>query len=140
MTKGVGKTGKGKNKGKGYGKNGVYGIDGEDDAWEGDPVAWAAAATADAEWARESEGVGTVYDQDECYDEFCGCVTCDIDAEDVRDVSTSEFVSGDFVFGIDVLSDSELTSLLTSTEACVMSMAGSAKISGEAAPLQPQDA
>ena len=48
-----------------------------------------------------------MYDQDEQYDEFCGCVVCNTDDEDVSDVSTSEFVSGDFVCRIDVLSDSE---------------------------------
>ena len=44
--KGAKGKGKGKGKSKGYGKKGVYGVDGEDDAWEGDPVAWAAAADA----------------------------------------------------------------------------------------------
>ena len=74
--------GKGKVKGKGYGKKGVYGVDFEDDAWEGDPAAWAAAAASGVEWAKEAEGVGAVYDQDEQYDEFCGCVTlCDTEDE-----------------------------------------------------------
>ena len=106
---GIGQRGKGKGKGKnkGYGKKGVYGVDGDDDAWEGDLVAWAAAAAADAEWAKESEGVGAVYDQDEQFYEFCACITCDIDDEDVSVVSTSEFISGDFVCGIDAPSDSE---------------------------------
>ena len=63
-----------KRKGKG-----VYGVDGGDDAWEGDPVAWAAAAAADAEWASDSEGVGAVCDQDEQYDEFCACVDSALD-------------------------------------------------------------
>ena len=70
------------------------------------PKSWAAAAAADTEWANESEGVGAVYGQDECYDEFCGCVTGDIDKEDVSEVSTSEFTSGDFACGIDDTSDS----------------------------------
>ena len=43
---------------KGYGKKGVYGVDGGDDAWEGDPVAWAAAAAADSEWTRRVRGRG----------------------------------------------------------------------------------
>ena len=48
----------------------MYGVDGGDDAWEGDPVAWAAAAAADADWARESEGAGAVYDQDDIKTRF----------------------------------------------------------------------
>ena len=94
MAKGGGKDwkggkakGKGKGKGKGYGKKGVYGVDFGDDAWEGDLVAWAAAAAADAEWAKESEGVGAVYDQDEQFDEFVGCVTGNTDVEEEVDVS-----------------------------------------------------
>ena len=74
------------------------------------PGSLAAAAASDAEWAKGSEGVGAVYDQDEQYDEFCACVTCITDHEeevDVSDVSTSEFVSGDFVCGVDGLSDSD---------------------------------
>ena len=105
--KGGGKKGKGKGNNKGYGKKGVYGVDSEDDAWKGDPVAWAAAAAADVECAKESEDVGAVYDQDEQYYEFCACIMCDIDDEDVSEVSTSEFISDDFVCGIDALSDSE---------------------------------
>ena len=51
-----------------------------------------------------------MYDQDEQYDEFCGCVTCNTDDEeevDVGDVSTSGLVLGEFVCGIDGLTDSE---------------------------------
>ena len=83
----------------------------EDDAWEGDPVVWAAFAAADAEWAKESEGVGAVYDQDEQYDGFCGCITCDVEDEEELDtgsVSTSEISGGEFVCGVDMESDDDL--------------------------------
>ena len=53
--KGGKQKGKSKGKNKGYGKKGVYGVDYEDDAWEGDPVAWAAAAASDAEWAKDGK-------------------------------------------------------------------------------------
>ena len=85
----------------------MYDVDGGDDAWEGDPVAWAAAAAADAEWARDVEGVGAVYDQDEQYDEFCACITCNVDDEEVIEVSIPEPTSCDFVCGIEIASDSE---------------------------------
>ena len=48
-----------------------------------------------------------MYDQDEQHDEFCACIMRNIDDEDVSDVPTSEFISGDFVCGIDNTSDSE---------------------------------
>ena len=94
--KGTGK-GKGKyGKGKGDGKNGVYGVDGgADDAWDGgDPVMWAASAEADAAWAKASEGVGAVYDQYEQFQDFCGCVDvedeAELDLDNVSIIETSE--------------------------------------------------
>ena len=118
MAKGGGKDwkgregkGKGKGKGKGYGKKGVYGIDSEEDAWEGDPVAWAASAAADAEWAKDAEGVGAVYDQDGQYDEFCSCITCGTEDEeevDIGSVSISKLSAGEFVCGVDSESDDDL--------------------------------
>ena len=119
LAKGGGKDwngGRGKGKGKGrhtgYGKKGVYGIDHfEDNAWEGELVVWAASAAADAEWAKESAGVGAVYDQDEQYDEFCGCIMCDVEDEeefDTGSVSISEISGGEFVCGVDTDSDDDL--------------------------------
>ena len=66
-----GKEGNGKGKGESFGKGkGVYGVDGGDDAWEGEPVAW-----ADAQWAAETEEhAGAVYEQDEQCKEFCNCI------------------------------------------------------------------
>ena len=74
-------------------------------------MTWAASAAADAAWARESEGVGAVYDQDKQYGEFCGCVTCDLEDEDEFDlgsVSVSEISGGEFVCGVDTDSDDDL--------------------------------
>ena len=51
--------------------------------------------------------MGAVYVQDEQYDKICACIIFDIDNEFVSEVSTSEFISGDFVCGIDTTSDSE---------------------------------
>ena len=104
--------GKGKGgKGKGYGKKGVYGVDGgADDAWdEGDPVMWAASAEADAAWAKSSEGVGAVYDQDEQFQEFCGCVDVEDEVElDLDNVPIIETSEGEVVFGVDTDSDDDL--------------------------------
>ena len=89
----------------------MYGIDFGEDAWEGDPVSWAASAAADAKWAKDSEGVGAVYDQDEQYDEFCANITCDTEDEeelDIGSVSISEMSSGEFVYGVDSESDDDL--------------------------------
>ena len=92
----------------------MYGVDGgAEDAWdEGDPVMWAASAAADAAWAKDSEGVGAVYDQDEAHEEFCACVTCDVEDDFALDLSRASTcacvtcgVEDEYVCGIDTESD-----------------------------------
>ena len=70
---------------------------------------WAASAEEDSAWARASEGVGAVYDQDEQFMEFCGCVDVedevDLDLDNVLIVETSD---GEFVCGVDTDSDDDV--------------------------------
>ena len=94
----------------------MYGVDGgADGAWdEGDPVMWATSEEADAAWAKASEGVGAVYDQDEAYEEFCACVTCEDEDDFVSDISRASTcacvacgVEEEYVCGIDAESDDD---------------------------------
>ena len=66
-----------------------------------------AAVAANAEWARDVEGVGAVYVKDEQYDGFCACSTCNVDSEEVIEVSIPEPTSCDSVCRIETASDSE---------------------------------
>ena len=70
---------------------------------------WAASAEADTAWAKSSEGVGAVYDQDEQFQEFCGCVDVEDEVElDLDNVSIIETSEGEFVYGVDTDSDDDL--------------------------------
>ena len=54
-----------------------------------------------------------MYDQDEEYDEFCACVTCDVEMEeelDIGNVVISEITEGEFVCGVDTESEDDLVS------------------------------
>ena len=52
-----------------------------------------------------------MYDQDEQYDAFCGCVTCDVEDEEELDIGSvliSEISGGEFVCGADTEFDDDL--------------------------------
>ena len=103
----------------------MYGVDGhwDADAEGGDPLAW-----AEEQWSGNGvEDAGAVYDQDEMFQEFVGCVDsccswfisedieipmcreCIVDVTEKVDKNMSEFV-----FGVDGVSDTKEDEFLTS--------------------------